>query len=302
MTGTSAGGSCSSPSSRTWASRRTIEELTICVFEYEKVTPTTGYTFFSLEDPKAPRPLDTRYSIPEQCNCWQTLIFRRRFYVISGEVLEDPVTAHSALCDCRDLILAGTSRITEDQALNLALLSIYATTPAAIAHRKLNLAPHLPKNMKVTRSLEKKFKKLVKTTPPMEHFIAAKSYLGLVRKVDGFGEESFDVIYTDISFGVIPKPVRDVTLFVGPLMISFNSPTRPIKPIPYRLLMSFESLGQHLVIKFLSDANKVATADLKSPGVPTIHMLIGYNIKIIKNLLDARQRKQKPAAAPRTTA
>jgi hypothetical protein len=156
--------------------------------------------------------------------------------------------------------------------------------------------------MKVTRTLEKKFKKLVKTTPPMETFIAAKSYLGLVRKVEGFGEESFDVVYTDISFGVIPKPLRDVTLLVGPLMISFNCPTKPIKPIPYRLLMSFESLGQHLVVKFLSDADKVATADLKSQDVPTIHMLIGYNIKIIKDLLDARQRKQKLAAASRTAA
>jgi hypothetical protein len=274
---------------------KNIEDLAAPIFEYEALPHITGYTLYLHENAAAPRPLDTRSSLPEQCRNWSRLLFKRRFWVISGLSLANPIVAHSTVCDCRDHILSGATAVTEDQALTLAVLALYATNPqtADLRHARIELADHVPAGMKVTKKLQKKFKEVLSTTPPMEKFVAAKCYLGRVRRVDGFGAESFKVLYTDISFGTTVKPIRDVTVFVGPFSAYFTHASKQIEAIPYKKLESFETMGQHIVLRYVSKAKKIVTIDLKSKDIGTVHMLITYNIKIIRDLMIAKERSQE---------
>jgi hypothetical protein len=270
---------------------KNVEDLTHPIFEYETLPPLTGYTLFTF-DGDIPRPLDTRYSIPEQCKSWGRLLFKRRFWVISGQALANPMAAHATVCDCRDLVLSGATRVTEDEAATLAVLALYATLPRAqdLRASHIDVGPHIPANMKVTRKLEKNFREALASMPPMEKFAAAKSYLGRVRRIEGFGTESFKVVYTDVSFGIAPKPITDVTTMVGPYMVSFCHPSKQLERIPYKKLASFETMGHHLTLRFVSKSKKVVTIDLKAKDISTVHMLISHNIKIIHELMIEKER------------
>jgi hypothetical protein len=186
--------------------------------------------------------------------------------------------------------------VTEDEALSLAILALYATfpRPADLRLAHIDLAAHMPVNMRVTKKLEKKFREALATTPPMDQFMAAKSYLGRVRRVEGFGAESFRVVYADVSFGIVAKPIPDVTVLVGPCSLVFEPPSKHLEPIPYRKLVDFESMGEHLRLRFVNQAQKVITIDLKSKDISTVQMLISYNIKIIRDLMLAKQRHAGP--------
>jgi hypothetical protein len=89
------------------------------------------------------------------------------------------------------------------------------------------------------------------------------------------------VIYADVSFGTIAKPIQEVTAFVGPFGITF------------RHASSFETMGQHILLRFLSKPKRVVTADLKSKDITTVHMLVSFNIHIIRDLIIAKQRSQR---------
>jgi hypothetical protein len=192
-------------------------------------------------------------------------------------------------------VLSGATRVTEDQAITLAVLALYATLPRVVDLRgaHVEVAAHVPANMKVTRKFEKNFREVLASTPPMEQFVAAKCYLGRVRRIEEFGAESFKVVYTDVSFGVQPKPIGDVTALVGPYMVSFCHASKQLERVPYKRLASFETMGQHLTLRFVSKAKKVVTVDLKARDIATVHMLIAYNIKIIDELMIEKERAQQ---------
>ncbi|OHT06015.1 hypothetical protein TRFO_05648 [Tritrichomonas foetus] len=282
---------------------RPIEELIEPIFHNQKMPPIVGYTLFSLENPQNPKPLDTRFSIPEVCTQWKSLLFKRRFYVISGEVLSNQVAAHSTLCDCREHFLSGTCNATEEEIIEFAILGLYANANDPSDVKKItniDVSQHVPKGFKVTKKFTKKFMDKLTNSTPTDRFSAARSYLGKVRRLNGFGEEKFTVIYTDLSqqYKGNFKTIRDASILIGPLRIILMMPPekneeKVIQIIPYRLLVSFESLGHRLILKFMNNEMKISSCELKIREIDTVLMLINFNIKIIRDLMLAKQRKKQ---------
>jgi hypothetical protein len=77
----------------------------------------------------------------------------------------------------------------------------------------LNLAAHMPRDMKVTKT----FQKLLSVTPPMENCATSRNYLGKGWRLERFDGESFKVFYIDISFKAVLQPVRGVAIMIGRL-------------------------------------------------------------------------------------
>lgn len=281
-----------------------IEELVDLVFHQQKMQPILGYTFFSLEDPANPRPLDSRFTIPEVCKNWDRLLFKRRFYVISGEVLSNAFAAHSTLNDCKEFFLKGTCVATEDDIINLAILAYYgnADDPSHVPNiQHFDWSTIAPKGFKVTKKFQQKFIDRIRKSKPMDPFSAARSYLGKVRNLKGFGVEKFWATYLDLNAQrentKEKEQVIDVLLCIGPLRITIfdaqNKGKDMIQNIAYRHIASFESLGHRLIIKFLNPQGTISSFELKISNISTALMIMNYNIKIIRDLMLARQRKKQ---------
>jgi hypothetical protein len=131
------------------------------------------------------------------------------------------------------------------------------------------------------------------TTPQMEKFVAAKCHPGRVPRVQGFGAESFKVLYTDISFGAAVKPIRNVSVFVGSFSAYFAHASKQMEAIPCTKLESFEAVGQHIILRYVSKATTIVTIDPKSKHIGTVHIFIAGNIKIIRDLMIAKERSQE---------
>ncbi|OHT10545.1 hypothetical protein TRFO_20137 [Tritrichomonas foetus] len=278
---------------------QTIESLTPLIFQKEALPNIVGYTFYTLEDPNNPRPLDTRYSIPEQTWKFDELLFKRRFYVLSGEVLQTPQAAFATVADCNTLLLDPTSplKVSEDEIIQLGIMFLYsrASSPEEIkVNKKINYEELIPSYIKTDKKFDAKFQKALASFPPQDKLQAAKNYLGFIRQLRGFGEEKFTVIYTDMSFGSHCKPIINTSLSIGPLKIIITPPNakQQLHSIPYRFIISFQSMAHRLSMKFV-DNGKIMTAEFKIREIDTALMLINYNIKIIRDLMLAKQRKKQ---------
>ena len=288
-----------------------IEELVEVVFHHLKITPMLGYTFFSLEDPKNPKPLDSRFTIPEVCRNWDDLLFKRRFFVISGEVLSNAFSTHSTFADCQEQFLKGGCKVTEDQIIELAVLAHYANADDASTVKNIKIidwSKEAPQGFKVTKKFQTKLTEALKKSSPIDSFSAARSYLGKVRKIKEFGTEKFLAQYTDLT----PPPSKDgkptkglvleeVTLIVGPLRVIIlqqlpKGEIVVIKDLSYRLIVTIESLGHRMIIRHINGDDTISGFELKVKNANVALMLINYNIKIIHDLMLAKQRKRKAEA------
>lgn len=281
-----------------------IEDLIPIVFQKESLPNIIGYTFFSLEDPNHPKPLDTRYSIPEQTTKYDDVLFKRRFYVISGEVLQAPQAAVNTVADCNSLFINPSSSIqfNEEQAINLGILYLYsqATDATKVKSMNINYKEFIPPSIKTDKKFEAKFTKALKESPQHDRFQASKSYLGTIRQLPGFGEEKFTVQYKETTPKARGKSIKDMVMSIGPLKVIFaqQNAKKPTYSISYRKIISFTSMGHQLIINFGDQDHPdiTRTVDLKIDDIDTVLMLLNYNIKIIRDLMLAQQRRKKQEA------
>lgn len=280
-----------------------IEDLTPCIFEKKGLPPILGYTFYTLENGKPKKPLDTRFSIPEQCTSFEELAFRRRFYVLSGEVLQTPEHTYQAAFECHEYLLSKDSmcKISEDQAILLGVIYLYAsvpigTKPETVAKQKINVEAQVPKYIKVNKKFVTKFNQAFESFQPIDKWHASKKYIGKIRLVAGFGEETFRAFYTDVSYGSSQYQYRDATLSIGPMRIVVTSPSVkvPLLLLSYKYVTIFQSMNNLLSIKYNHPkTDKPCIAEIKVKEMDVVIMLISYNIKIITDLSLAKQNRLK---------
>jgi len=276
-----------------------IEELAPFLFSKIGQPNIYGYTLFSNEDPQHPRPLDTRFSIPEQCCIYDTLSFKRRFFVLSAEVIQNQYSAVTTLCDCRDYILSSNLVIEEEIALRLAVYAYYALhihNPSDMKLiKKFPLQTMLPKCIKVSSKIEKRFMELVQEIPELTPLKAAKNYIKISREIPGFGAEKFTIIYTETS-APQPRVIKGASVLIGPLKFQIlDEKEKDIYgPVGYRLIRDFQSLSRQMTIKFYNPkTKKMVIGEMKTKDIETVSMLFHYNISIIHQLIYANQLRER---------
>ena len=84
-----------------------------------------GYTFYELGE-KINIPLDHDRFFFEETNEIYNIMLARRFYVLSQDVIHEDLTITALYEECKDMVLKGRVIVTEDTAIQLAVISIYA--------------------------------------------------------------------------------------------------------------------------------------------------------------------------------
>jgi len=278
-----------------------IEVLTEDVFKAIEQPPLTGFTFWVKEENQI-RPLDIRNSIPEQCKRYNVLLFRRRFFTLSSEVLQTPLLCQQAVIEMLQLIVEGKCEVTEDEAIELAALAVYAirvqsTSDVPQIQNFDFLEKLLPNSIKITPKLVDKFKTFLFSMIPMEKVPASKKFLGKVRKLPGFGSETYDCTYQDVSPGVQNAKIRHRSHFtITPLYIFITHGKNKdlIYQIGYRFIISYEIASPHILLKFIGDKKgTISIAKLGFKELDTVVLLLGYNIKLINDLILSKQIRSK---------
>ncbi|EAY12431.1 hypothetical protein TVAG_445430 [Trichomonas vaginalis G3] len=280
---------------------KNIEQLTKDCFASIDFPPLTGFTFWTTDEDGQLKPLDVRFTIPEQTPFYSKLTLKRRFYTLSAEILQTVDVARMTMLDTVPCLKEHQVQGTDDEFNELYALWGYAMVVSNFEESEhMNdyswLEQIFPKDLELNDSFKKSFGKFFKNFPPKEKFIAMKTYLGKIRKLVGFGYEYFDCQFQDLTPGHPNKVHKNYKFTLAPLMFAVGPSTDMARfQVGYRYIITFETTNEFLVIKFVQDEQGSA-ATIKMLFKNTINevvMILAYNIKLINDLILARELRKK---------
>lgn len=275
---------------------KTVDEIVPWLFQENHMQPMLGYTLWYEGVDKQLYPLDLRKTIPEQINYFRHLHVKRRFFILSKEVLQQTSSAIQALHDCRNYLNENDIKVDNDTALKLAMYSLYAFGVKNIRTTKHNLRELVPSSVSVGSSLEKKFHKMIQESEDMTQKSAAKKYIGLVRKIEGFGSESFafDHYWDDFD---PPREAQHGTFVITPLQLSIlNAKGKPVvEKITYHSLKGFYIIGNNYIIKYQypPKTGRIVYGTFTSDNVNGMDCVISYNLKIMRQVAIFNREMEK---------
>ena len=284
---------------------KNICDLTDSVFEQVNQDPLYGFTFWSMNQDGTLRALDFRKSIPEQVPNYSKLVFRRRFYILSYEVLQSPISAQMAVYDCDTIIKGGKLQMDDEQCAELLVLSAYAKGKIKKLREEIDreeLRTILPDYILPTRGFIEKLQKKANGKKKYDPFSAAKKFCGNIRQIKGFGFEDFPVAtYLDITN---KRKRENVIMSVGPLFVNFYMPgkeSEPFRQISYRLIIKYQTMQTRMRIKFVSDnKGNISIIEIRineEDHTDGASMVLTHSIRITYLLLIERQRRERKIRA-----
>ena len=174
-------------------------ELIKEIFTLLKQPYVYGYSLFYSKQGKL-YPLDSESSPPEQTKSFNNLFFKRRYFTLSKDDLQNEMLSMTAFCDCKAYILNEEIQITEQQAIQLAILAQIIEGRPVEKLKKMGDKDFIwddmfPLNIPVKSSLKKNFLKAISTFEPIEKKKAIKHYISIARELPFFGGESYPISY-----------------------------------------------------------------------------------------------------------
>jgi len=280
-----------------------IDELTKDVFQHLGCPGTYGYTFWLPTDP--PTPLDNHLPIPDQCDEFHELIFKRRFFAISGDVLQHPILANQTVFDCAELIHLGKVQINEEKCMQLAILFIQAVIVKepkdilTITSSSIKIEKIFPIGTKITKGLEDKFLKLCHTAQVMNtSYNAAKKYIGKVRILPGFGGDTFSGRDFEMQSWSAQKqkPLKKILFCIYPTKFEISDGKAILYSSPFRFVVQYyqDILKNILEITFVASKDgKLDTAHFYSRECETIYTYLHFYINTMSTLIIEKHNREK---------
>lgn len=233
---------------------KTVEELIPEVFNQIGQPTLFGYTFWVDNFD-----LDIRKSIPEQVFDFSNLEFRRRYYVISYEVLKDNRQTKMTIYDCDPIIKSGKLKMNEETFIELLILSsiskgLFQNLSKLTTNDLAKITPPL---FSVNENLLNKLLQKASNYHKLEQMAASKKFIKMIKQIDGFGYDDFGVKF---FINLDDKSVkRNIIISIGPLYVNFytDDQTAPFYKIHYRSIIEYQSMSKRVRIRFYNKkANK----------------------------------------------
>ncbi|EAY15409.1 hypothetical protein TVAG_252220 [Trichomonas vaginalis G3] len=275
-----------------------ISDIVPLLFKEKHQQAMLGYTLWYHGIDGQLHPLDSRKTIPEQVSYFKKLFLKRRFYILSKEVLQALSSAIQTLHDCRNYLIENKIKVDSETALKLALYSLYALGVKNIKKDKQDLKQLVPPTVSVSSSLQRKFDKMIQESQDMTQMSAARKYIGIVRKIDGFGAEEYPFyLYRDDAEP--PHTIKDGSFVITPLGLSVLDKKGKvvIEKITYHSLKQFIMLGNNYILKYQHPpkTGKMIYVNISSDFAFDIDVVISYNLRLMRQvmLLNREREKQK---------
>ena len=131
----------------------------------------------------------------------------------------------------------------------------------------------VPKGTKVN-AVKEQFKAAVKTTERVPKDEAMVKFIALLAQQPGYGEETYDIIYTDLQNKSV-EPDREHVLALGPYSIQIrNQRERTLVKCPWSRLISSTFVDNKLSMRFISHDHRYCDYVIKGEYLDQIYMFI----------------------------
>lgn len=284
---------------------KTVEDLTADCFKAIEFPALSGYSLWYENDQKEVIPLDLRFNIPEQIPYYKKIILKRRFYILSGEILVTPEVATMTMIETMKVIKDLKCPVSESQLLEFCVLYTYA-------HECQNMSDIenitnfdylkciVPDKIPIDQSFVQKIKRTIATYPPKDKIHALKKFIGNIRVLDNFGYEIYPCQYKEVTPGRKSKVHKDFVFILAPLYFVIAPAKTGMSAafqIGYRFIIKYQCLNNYLIMTFVSDdhGNVAIVKIMFKEDMATIMMLLEYNIKLLNDLINNRELMRRKA-------
>ena len=176
-----------------------------------------GYTLYTTDSAEVP--FDIELSIPFQTTQIWDHILKRRFYVFSEDFLDQEINIIALYNDCRQAVLSEHIQVSEDQAILLAIFSIYAQIPTVTDFlsmlNRTDISDLLPPKYVNSASAIRKLQASTKSSKPLSNHGARAHYIAEVCTLPGFATE-----FHRIEYQIPGKDMRNGSILLSPLYIA----------------------------------------------------------------------------------
>ena len=243
-----------------------------------------GYTLFVESTNK---PLDLRFTIPEQVELSETFIFRRRFFYIPKYDMKSNFIVSRLLEDFKKHALSGIPLVSESDMLELAVYYIYAhsTDPNKVCEMSFeHIDEFLPHGMKEKPILVQKLNDLLRKTEVLEPSNAARQYIISAKALEGF-----DIIKTS---GIIieEKSSKEIRFSITSTQatITYKQTKNTIK-IALKHILSSECIKNTLRLKVEDEEGDISTLTMNLRDAEEINNFIQQMKSVVIPLVKARE-------------
>ena len=263
---------------------KTIEEISKDLFKKARLPVMLGYTLWWPDPNKNIIPLDFRLTLPEQVDYYNELYFKRRFYVLTSEVLQATSGAVQTVIECSKYCNEQGFKVEEKDMIMFGLTYLYAMGTRGIHKGKYELADILPPGNNVPANIQNQFAEALKESRAMTQLSAAKKYIGICRGFPDFGVEKhkFSSYKDDYGKGA---SIKKGSIAIGPFgcTILDSKGSLVYERIPYRAIKQYSSSLSNFKLIFQYHKYTI-TGFFKIRDSETINMLLTYNINLNHDL------------------
>jgi len=244
----------------------TIAELTTSLSKKLDLGFEDGFTLYSGEPKEYPQ--DIKYCLPFQTEHVYDLSLRRRFYVFTDHFLRDSVSISSLYFECKKSILKREIITNDDQAIELAAISIYcevsSLTEFVNAANKCDLRSLLPSSIPISSIVNRKFRALCKSLAPMSGYVACLTYISKCSALKGYGCEYHEISFT-VKSDISKKSNRNGIIVLSPFSISITKGEKVYINIPYNKIIKYNRENTDLVyIKYYNEVEWIHSIQISS--------------------------------------
>ena len=244
-----------------------------------------GYTIFKADTNK---PLDLRYTIPEQESIFDSFIFRRYYYMNSKYDMQNDFVVIKMAEDFKAAALSGQGILNESEMLELAVYDIFmhADNPDLVKKMEFTtLDGFLPVGMISKPQYIAKLNNLLATTPAMTAGNAARTYIIQVQKLNGFDRQTYNAKLAD------PKGDLPVHLSISStqLKVNFDTASRETISVSMKHVLNVQAIQDELYVRIESDEGESTVLQFHTPDACPIENKIIQLIKVVIPELKIRE-------------
>lgn len=274
------------------------------IFEAMKQPFVYGYSLYYKSPEGTFIPISGESSIPEQAIKNNEIYMKRRFFTLTRDDLKNDTLIKSAYYDSREYILTKDISVPENTAAELAVLDYIVKLDNEnlenynnVKETDFNWETVFPKCITVKKSIKKAVMDQIHAHEVIDAKHAMKKYLTIVREIQYFGGESYDIQLRDCDFHrkKIPKTMMDAVIKICPLCIFINDQNgKTLHKIFWRQIVSYEASKKAMRLTFrTSKGDDLINLDIKSKSMQDILMMIKGSWTIFVTVMQLHRKEDE---------
>ncbi|EAX95238.1 hypothetical protein TVAG_336330 [Trichomonas vaginalis G3] len=261
-----------------------------------------GYSLYYINENNELVPSSSESTVPEQSLRTDSLYLKRRFFTLTRDDLKNDLLTTSAFFDSREYILTKEVSITDQVAVELAILDYITEHEDLQSYQNFKDTDFqwekmFPKSISIKKSLKKAFLEAFANHEIIDKKHAMKKYLTIVRELPYFGGESYQITMRDSDYHrkKLPKTFQDAIIKICPLNIFLlETNGKVIHKLFWRQVISYEASKKSMRLTFRNaKGDEIINVDIRSKSMQDILMMIKGSWTIFVTIMQLHRKEDE---------